>query len=694
MKKGKKKEVLLDNFNLSKQVAELFYKASGIQYDLKEPSVSTLDFIIAFFDERDEKYPIDQFLLEKGILIKAIRVVNSILQDKQAYEELTGLDYDETFLQNEEESNSDDKAVIAPPVTPSVAPAESTDNDDNTAENITSQIQQIIMSYAQNYEVDLDYEITYTQELIHSLNEAATACLSSPSKVIDIPNLLYYILKNKNSSAVKFFEYINLDVKELLSFLNSSHNIYKIGKNSSRISIPSTLANSLSVFNDRFKKGQPCNILERDLEIEKLWNIFSKKTKRNAILYGEPGVGKTSIIEAITMSIVNGTCPDEFKDYTVLSLDLLGMMSNTKFRGEFEQKLFALIEIIEDNDNIILFIDEIHQLLGSGSTNDGGVDMAGGLKPILARDSIICVGATTTEDYERAKLRDPAFMRRFEPVYIKEPKLSKVSDMLKLKVKELKKYHGVNISSEMVDYCITCASCFNFSLANPDKSLDLIDRSIAKAKQMNKKNVTKAIVDSIHKEAYDKFEKASDSTKLQLASHEAGHYLMTYLSPIKLHQTTVAVSVIPADDFYGAHIYEEDDDIIMESKDYIKNKIMILLAGRIGEEIMTGSVDIGAANDLARATNYAVNMITRYGMDTNVRNLILQYEGSNEYLFNSDSISEEVRKAAALTITKLTENTKEILTKNKKKLELITNLLISERIVSGERLEKLLEDDN
>ena len=184
MKKGKKKEVLLDNFNLSKQVAELFYKASGIQYDLKEPSVSTLDFIIAFFDERDEKYPIDQFLLEKGILIKAIRVVNSILQDKQAYEELTGLDYDETFLQNEEESNSDDKAVIAPPVTPSVAPAESTDNDDNTAENITSQIQQIIISYAQNYEVDLDYEITYTQELIHSLNEAATACLSSPSKVI------------------------------------------------------------------------------------------------------------------------------------------------------------------------------------------------------------------------------------------------------------------------------------------------------------------------------------------------------------------------------------------------------------------------------------------------------------------------------------------------------------------------------
>jgi len=246
----------------------------------------------------------------------------------------------------------------------------------------------------------------YSDKLEMACDEAYLRCKAAKKDYIDLDTLIYCILQNKESSAYKFLlgllDSIDININDFINSLKVTGNICDLNESETRVvTIPTSLESCVENFNLKYAKGEECTILGRDKEIFKAFNVFSKKTKRNCVLIGQPGVGKTAIIEAITQAIVNETCPKEFIGYTVLSLDINSMIAGTKYRGEFETKVAVLKTFLQSTSKVILFVDEMHQMLGAGGTSEGAVDLSGSLKPILSRDDVVFVGATTVNEYNQ-----------------------------------------------------------------------------------------------------------------------------------------------------------------------------------------------------------------------------------------------------------------------------------------------------
>ena len=212
---------------------------------------------------------------------------------------------------------------------------------------------------------------------------------------------------------------------------------------------------------------------------------LSRKTKANVMLVGKPGVGKTAIIEEMARQIMTCTCPEHFKKYYVISLSVNGVVAGTKYRGDFEAKMENLSKFIDLNPNVILFIDEVHQIVGAGKA-EGSIDIATVLKPILARDGVKIIGATTTDEYA-AISGDGALARRFDTHIVKEVDLAAVHDMCHEKINSLAKFHDITITSKDISSVIMLADKAMKNRAFPDKLLDLIDFGMAKQKVLKKK---------------------------------------------------------------------------------------------------------------------------------------------------------------------------------------------------------------
>lgn len=229
-------------------------------------------------------------------------------------------------------------------------------------------------------------------------------------------------------------------------------------------------------------------ILGRDEEVKNTLISLSKKTKSNVILIGQPGTGKTAIVEELTRQIKYNEIP-KFEGYSVMEINITSLVAGTKYRGELEQKLNDFIGFMMKRKNlkVILFIDEIHKIMGAGSTEESPLDVSNMLKPLLARDNIKLIGATTLDEYEKYICRDKALMRRFDTLMVKEPTVEKVYDMISAKVEILKKYHNINISKSDVDYVIDLASRRMKSRYFPDKALDIIDYCMAQVSFENDK---------------------------------------------------------------------------------------------------------------------------------------------------------------------------------------------------------------
>ena len=232
--------------------------------------------------------------------------------------------------------------------------------------------------------------------------------------------------------------------------------------------IPYMYASFLVNMNTDVDATKPCPILMRDKEVKQLWNICHKFNKRNAVIVGEAGVGKTALIELMAYQIVTETCPEKFKGFNMIKLDVNSLIAGTKYRGDAEERIEGLIEFLEERNNVILFIDEVHTILGAGSCFEGEMDLANALKPILARGDTIVIGATTKAEYEKYFAKDAALARRFEVITVDEPLAKDVYPMIKNKIEILSSFHGVKISREMVKYAILIASCFENNKKNPD----------------------------------------------------------------------------------------------------------------------------------------------------------------------------------------------------------------------------------
>lgn len=306
-------------------------------------------------------------------------------------------------------------------------------------------------------------------------------------------HLLISILSERDSYAVRFLNELSVNptsivtaLKASLSDENSNDDNPPIGygekgSHSSKKSDTKTLSQYGRDLTESAHKGEIDPVIGRDNEINRIIQILSRRTKNNPVLIGEPGVGKTAVAEGLALKIAEGEVPEHLKSKRVFSLDLTSMIAGTKYRGDFEDRIKNAIDEVKKSDDIILFIDELHTIIGAGSA-EGSADAANILKPSLARGDFQVIGATTLEEYRKYIEKDAALERRFQPVTVGEPSKDEAVQILKGLKDRYEAHHKVKISDEAIESAVELSSRYIADRYLPDKAIDLIDEAASKVR--------------------------------------------------------------------------------------------------------------------------------------------------------------------------------------------------------------------
>lgn len=304
---------------------------------------------------------------------------------------------------------------------------------------------------------------------------------------VDISSLYAYVLeriKVKNKSVInKTVEQREQSVNQSKLMQPQSKKVDNIGENDkqSPLSSENSALDLLGYFlTKKALKGEIDPVIGRDDEISRLIQTLSRKTKNSPILIGDAGVGKTAIVEGLALKIASGDVPEFLRNKAIFSLDLGGVLSGTKYRGEFEERFKALIDYILSNGNVILFIDEIHNIVGAGSTSDSNFDVAELLKPLLARGEISVIGATTNEEYTKFIEKDSALERRFQPVLVSEPSVEVAIEILRGLKPVYESHHKIIIKDQAIVEAVKLSDRYVTNRRLPDKAIDLIDEASSK----------------------------------------------------------------------------------------------------------------------------------------------------------------------------------------------------------------------
>jgi len=299
-------------------------------------------------------------------------------------------------------------------------------------------------------------------------------------------HILASILTQKNSRAMTLLEDMNVNFASLHqnieNYLNSQHFEQVEANRNRRTKQTKKQRTALEFFGNDITADAAADKLDplvgRENELMRIITILARRNKNNPVLIGDPGVGKTAIVEGLAQKIINDDVPEVLAGKRIISLDLAGMVAGTKYRGEFEERLKRVMKEIADSKDIILFIDEMHLLIGAGSA-EGSMDAANMLKPALARGDLRVIGATTTEEYQQSIEEDAALERRFQPVIVPEATLEETVKILKGLKRRYEEFHGVNISDEVLNDTVRFAKRYLHERFFPDKAIDLIDEASA-----------------------------------------------------------------------------------------------------------------------------------------------------------------------------------------------------------------------
>lgn len=428
----------------------------------------------------------------------------------------------------------------------------------------------------------------YTTALENVFGIMMNMAENTKKEFLDIYDLLVAIMSDENAYSTMLLKAQNITKLDVLEFITETKDNKELETNNSH-------KNELEKYTRELvklaKDGLIDPVIGREMEVSRVIEILSRRKKNNPLLIGEPGVGKTAIAEGIALKIAKGDVIDSLKNAKIYSLDLGSLVAGTKYRGDFEKRLKAILDVVQKDSNAIIFIDEIHMIVGAGSSNGGNLDVSNLLKPALANGSFRCIGATTHTEFRNHFDKDKALSRRFSSINIDEPSIDDSIKILSFLAPIYERFHNVSYNKDAIESCVTLSDRYINDRFLPDKAIDLLDEAGAYYKIYGKNKNTND--KKIHINSNDIAFLMRKNTKIPVIKNNDDAILLKHLEKR-----------------LKAKIFGQDEAINLLYKSLLKNKAGLgNISKPIGVFLFTGPTGVGKselAKELANNLNISL----------------------------------------------------------------------------------------